>query len=143
MNNLFTYLDDFPKIPDTLLNEVYRSALDNPNVFILEWYENYKVHTATDELKEFLKQFFTNHSIQVHIIKDTLHIHCDYGRTIAFNYIIDSGGSNVETCFYNNDRSLIYSIKIDEHRWHRLDVSVLHNVINLERPRISITISPL
>jgi len=143
MNNLFTYLDKFPIIPDTLLTEVHKSLLDNPNVFIQGWYKNYKVHTATDNLKEFLKQFFINHNIQVHIIENTLYMHRDYGRSIAFNYIIDSGGNDVETCFYNNDRSLLFSIKIEEHRWHRLDVSILHNVINLERPRIAITINPL
>ena len=32
MNNLFTYLDELPKIPTELLNEVHQSILINPNI---------------------------------------------------------------------------------------------------------------
>ena len=143
MNNLFTYLDELPKIPTELLNEVHQSILINPNISTIDWYKNYKIHSATDDLKDYLKPLFTNHSISVQVVTNSLHKHRDIGRTVAVNYLIDNGGNNVETCFYNNDGTLMYNIKIEEYRWHMLDVSILHNVINLERPRIAITINPL
>jgi hypothetical protein len=142
MINTFTYLDNFPKIPAELLPEVYLSPIVNPNIFTFKNYDNYKVHTATDKLKDFVSNLFPKHDIQVQIIHSELIIHKDFKRKVAINYLLDSGGSNVETCFYNEKRELVSKVKIQEHRWHRIDVSKFHNVIGLESPRIAISINP-
>jgi hypothetical protein len=139
---MFEYFDKFPKIPHDLEEEIIKSTIINENIFVYNSYENYKIYTATSELKKFIETFFKNHIIRVQVIEKKLHIHKDIGRKIKFNYLINSGGSNVETCFYNNKIKLTQKIKIDERRWHKLDVSVLHNVINLETPRIAVTVSP-
>jgi hypothetical protein len=142
MNDLFEYIDSLPKIPSDLISEVIKSAIVNENIFFFQYYENYKVYHATDDLKKFIEPFFKNHGIFVHVMKNNLKIHKDVGRKIAFNYIIDNGGTDVETCFYNNSLKLIQKIKIEKNRWHKMNVEVLHNVINLTTYRIAITVTP-
>jgi hypothetical protein len=142
MSNYFEYLTEIPNIPDELLSEVYKSIHEHENVFVHNFYSNYQIFNLTDELIQFIKLKFNNHIIQVHVIKNVLAIHKDINRTIAFNYLIDCGGNNVETCFYDKKLKLIEKIKIEPFKWHKLDVSTFHNVINLERPRIALTITP-
>ena len=154
MNNYFEYLDNLPIIPNELISEVHASILKYPNDFKVSFKTDYRRHAVTEQLKEFVKLSFNNHVIKIQIIENKLEIHRDIGRTVAYNYLIDSGGSNVETCFYedmtvdipvyeNKTFRLIEKIKIEEHRWHCLNVSNLHNVINLTSPRIAITVTPI
>jgi hypothetical protein len=142
MHNLFEYIDELPKLPIEIEDEIIRSTIINKNIFVYNTYENYKSYAATLELKKFIEPFFKNYIIKVQVMQNTLHIHQDIGRKIAYNYLINGGGLNVETCFYNNKLKVIQQIKIEERRWHRLNVSVFHNVINLESPRIALTVSP-
>ena len=142
MNNLFTYLDNLPKLPDDMILEVYESISKNPNIFQYPSYEYYKKYAVTKKLQLYIQDLFTvRHSVAVHVIQNKLAIHKDLSRKIAHNYIIDSGGKNAETCFYDNKYHLIEKHNITEHCWHRLDVSVYHNVINLVTPRIALTIT--
>ena len=68
-------------------------------------------------------------------------IHVDQ-RDVAYNYIIDPGGDDVYTCFYDEDLNIIEKHKIEPYQWHKLDVTVLHNVVGMTRPRIALTIYP-
>jgi hypothetical protein len=79
-------------------------------------------------------------------------IHCDRVRTIAINYYIDLGGSNVETSFYNeyNDPSDIvggYVLPYSKHKpiskyqtdkdtWYFFNTKQYHSVENIETTRI-------
>jgi hypothetical protein len=135
---LLRYLD-LPEVPDELIVEVYKS-LEGIDRFP---YKNnqYKSFGATQPLVEFTQRLFNfEHNTAVHIIKDHLIIHKDFFRTRAYNYIIDPGGDNVQTCFYDDNENLIESHCIEPYRWHEFDASINHNVINLTSPRIAITL---
>lgn len=78
--------------------------------------------------------------------------HCDRGRRIAINYMLQAGGTSVTTCFYKQrrksstlDRSenapflevdLDYEIQFATKQWHSYDVQVYHGVKNIESSRI-------
>ena len=139
MNDILCYLDHFPIVPNYLIKEARQVLIDNKNIFHQPDYKNYKIFEAPINLKNFVNEFLPNHYVFVHSINEHLLIHRDYKRKTAYNYIIDSGGLDVETCFYDNNCNLISKFKIDKCRWHRLDVSILHNVVNLTNNRIAIT----
>lgn len=83
--------------------------------------------------------------------------HIDMLRNRVWNYTIDS--ADATTCFYEPkleykhlelkprtyvpyDRvNLIKEYKIEEHRWHELDVSLIHGVENINGVRLALSIS--
>jgi len=79
--------------------------------------------------------------------------HTDRVRTVAINYYIKSGGSNVKTFFYDQCNSekghvLPYSQlrKVDEccfdtDSWYVFDTTQYHSVENIESERIILTLS--
>lgn len=141
MNQFLEYLDNIPCIPDELVLDAYKSINENPNIFYYRNYEYYKTYCVTKKLTEYVQEFFTpEHIINVHVVMNKIAIHKDIGRTTAYNYIIDCGGEHAETCFYDDNFKLIEKHKIDKCRWHQLNVAVFHNVINLTKPRIAITV---
>ncbi len=93
------------------------------------------------------------------IIMEGTHVfpHIDLLRNSAWNYVVSSG--NASTCFYSPKEEYkhlpifprsyipfervdkIKSIEIEEHRWHKLDVSSIHGVENINRTRIILSIS--
>lgn len=86
--------------------------------------------------------------------------HIDEMRTRALNYVISTGGQS-KTCFYKPKKQfnhltiypqtifsfdrldLIEEICIEPYRWHRIDVSTIHSVQNLDpaQKRISLSLS--
>lgn len=136
MNNLVYY--DYEQIPPVMVQNVYNS-LSNPNLFPKKS-NNYKAVRANQKLQEYVQDILPKKVIVCcQIIKSDLEIHKDIIRSIAYNYIIDPGGFSVKTCFYDDSYTVLDCHCIDTNRWHSLDVSINHNVINIERPRIAIT----
>jgi hypothetical protein len=143
MSKFLQYLNNIPQLPEEMILEIYESIRSFPNNFQYPNYEYYKQYAVTKKLQLYVQDLFTvDYSVSVHIIKNKIKIHKDFGRSIAYNYIIDNGGKHAETCFYDDNYQLIEKHNIVEHCWHRLDVSVYHNVVNLVAPRIALTITP-
>ncbi len=139
MNNYFQYIDK-PALPHDLILEIYKS-LENPNIFGIPGYNDYEIFDATDPLKDFTHSLFDfDHSTRVQKITNDLYIHKDINRREAYNYIIELGGSNVETCFYNDKFELTEKYIIEKNKWHFLNVDVYHNVKNVISPRIALTV---
>jgi hypothetical protein len=106
------------------------------------FYRQYNNYNSTlHEILQPLFQFDIKGRIFYQIVKKGISIHKDIGRKIIYNYILDQGGDNVYTKFYNEDKvTEEFSICIPANRWHTLDTSYYHNVIGIERPRIAISI---
>jgi len=68
------------------------------------------------------------------------HIHTD-PREFGISYIIDTGGENVKTNFYNTDKTLLESHIIEPNKWHMLNGKVFHSVDNIKGKRSGISIS--
>ena len=67
------------------------------------------------------------------ILHTSNNIHKDNGTKTKLNYVLSTGGDNVITEFYDDDKTtLLDSYHIEPHRWHILKVDTYHRVINLE-----------
>jgi hypothetical protein len=77
----------------------------------------------------------------VQVIDKNLPMHKDHGTQIKFNYIIDQGGGNAKTNYYDDEGILLDSYIMEEHEWYILDVSKNHGVTDVTpgQKRISIT----
>jgi hypothetical protein len=76
------------------------------------------------------------------IIKGDLALHKDIGTKTKFIYLLQSGGDQVTTEFYEDDKTtLVESVVFETHRWHILKADSFHRVINVEpgKTRFSIT----
>lgn len=139
MKNLTYY--NIKKLPEEMISEVHKS-LENTNIYPLKC-DHYKACMGTYTLQNFVQSLFdTDILVLCHVIYDNLEIHKDVHRTIAYNYIIESGGSLVKTNFYNDNKELKETYYIEPYKWHSLNVSLYHSVTNIERPRIAITCFP-
>jgi hypothetical protein len=84
--------------------------------------------------------------------------HCDNGRIIGINFIINTGGANVETTIYeninddsstfeeglmhaySNDMIVAEKQRLDESKWYAMDVSRFHSVENIECDRLILSL---
>lgn len=106
------------------------------------FYRQYRCNT--NALAKNLQPFFDfdiTGRVFYQIIKKGISTHKDVGRKLIYNYILDQGGDNVQTNFYEEDKTTeSFSIKIPLHTWHKMDVSFYHNVVGIENPRIAISV---
>jgi len=102
--------------------------------------EIYGLYNCENELTDFLKSLFPECTrFRYQTLKDGVPRHIDVGRSVCYNYILQAGGSNVETVWWKNDKE-IYRTCIPEKKWHKLNVSIEHTVENIETERLSITV---
>ena len=163
--NYFEYLDNLPPVSLELQTEVRHSLLNRVSAFVDPKFATYQFYVLQGKIKEFTKSIFDfEHGVSVQIIKNGAPVHVDIGRKVAYNYIIETGGSDVLTAYFNiddfiqdrNNRHLrlfpkldgppaepLYSVCIEPNRWHKLDVSFPHTVLNIESERMAITVTPL
>lgn len=104
---------------------------------------SYQLYDAPAEFKEWAYQNLPvddSYFIRVQRIptaKD-ITIHTDHGRSFAYNYLLQ--GDTAYTAWYNSDLKPIEHVKFRCHQWYRLNVAVPHNVFNITRDRIAVTI---
>lgn len=107
-----------------------------------EYYRQYMYNnnTLVQELQP-LFDFDIKDRVFIQIIKKGISTHKDVGRKIIYNYLLDTGGDNVCTHFYDEDKTTeLYKVNIPVHTWHHMDVSHYHNVTGIERNRIAISV---
>lgn len=71
-----------------------------------------------------------------------LKMHKDKGTRQKLIYLVETGGENVVTNFYDDDKKTKkQSIVIEPNRWHIMDVTQFHEVCGIEKnkTRLSIT----
>lgn len=139
MQNFTVDALDLPPVPTHLLVQVdqilnsglIEVPLKKPDGTIQD-NSVYKIFSVPNELNEWLKTIFDFEFDAEYIwMKDWSYKHRDLGRTVAYNYLLDAGGSNVATKFYDNqDQDLVIdSIVMPLHKWMKLNVSLPHMVL--------------
>jgi len=102
--------------------------------------EVYGIYSCENELINFLKPLFPKcDTFRYQILKNGIPKHVDVDRAIVYNYIIQSGGNNVQTVWWKNDKEF-YRIIVPEKRWYKSDVSIAHSIENIENERVIITV---
>tara|TARA_Y100001949_G_scaffold165363_1_gene161029 strand:- start:95 stop:517 length:423 start_codon:yes stop_codon:yes gene_type:complete len=108
-----------------------------------EWEGNkeiYGLYTPEKELLNFLKSTFLECTrFRYQTLKDGIPRHTDVVRPVCYNYILEAGGSNVQTVWWESDKE-IYRICLPEKRWHKINTTVEHTIENIETERLSITV---
>ena len=142
---LYRYCSQIPQIPDSIINPTEEEIRKIPNRFA-EFPSDgvkarkYTLHTATQELEDFLKPYFDNDvNIAFQLITDDLPLHKDYGRTNCYNYIIKTGG-DVSTVWYDDQAKEIDRVIFPTRVWHNIDVTKFHNVVGLTSTRIAVSV---
>jgi len=150
-------IENLPPLPEELVSDVYWSIDNYKNVFYDPNHSWYKVFLANDKLQKFTKSILNfQHTALVQVIQKGLPIHIDFKRSYAFNYIIETGGESATTNFYKNEDfyfdqnnklipkfeifDIVEKVCIPERTWHKINVTVPHNVTGIETQRIAITI---
>ena len=142
MNEFFKYVD-LPEIPRHLILDISEIEKQE-NVFTLKKFF-YKKYEISNELNLYLKDIFNFEFVaQYQVIRNYIPIHKDIGRTECFNYLLDNGGESSSLDIYEDDKQTkILSEKIDNFKWHWINVSKYHGVSGLtNKPRYSITVTP-
>lgn len=136
---MFNYTDQY-KAPSAVMIDSVFESLKDPPIFVLPGFYLYECKPI---LYEFLKdQFDGCDSFGILKVFSTNNIHTDINRDIVFNYVIETGGPNVETVFWDsiNGMRQIQRVKIEPHRWCRLEVSIPHSIESIVSNRIIISV---
>ena len=134
---------EFPSIPENLLESpdavINKSTEGMHSAFKFNPF--YQTRNAVPELTEWASQIIKQpFSIKYQIINEGIPIHKDFGRFTALNYILDTGGDNVLTNFYDNNKVLVDSVCFPPKKWHIIRTDMYHNVTNHTHTRVAVTI---
>jgi hypothetical protein len=181
MNHI--YFLDLPVVPaelfESLIDVFYRIPMQEQSRRWLHDFQNRELVIAAQEygninadlsqdiqqqLRRIYEPFFPNESIEFIVGKfsNTVGLpsvcppHCDRRRKIAVNYILQTGGPNVRTKFYHEQRSQDDlsaaenrywkdltpkgEVVLPPKKWHAYDVQQFHAVENIETDRFLLSI---
>ena len=131
-----------PGLPDNMIAEVYQSIESNLDKAWTGELNMYSWLPANNVIQEWCKENISPDLYWgVQVIDADLPMHKDHGTEIKFNYIIDQGGSDSVTSYYDDEGVLLDFYTMDPHAWYILNVAVNHGVTNIMpgRRRVSIT----
>lgn len=133
---------NFPAIPQHLLDNlprdfsIYEKKSQYSDIF-------FRSDSFIQEINDWCKQHICE-SIDwgFQVIMGDAPVHKDLRVDVKFHYVIDQGGENVYTRFWNDDRTnVVESIKIPQNRWHLLRVNTPHSVEGVEKGQTRFSIS--
>lgn len=137
---MIRYLN-LPKLPDSLLKQI--------NFNIDEYEKKFQVNDYiwTDSFNKEVNAWCQENIcadmyFAFQIMNGNLGIHKDFGTKTKLIYLLELGGDNVITNFYEDDKvTVTHSYVIESHRWHILKADSYHSVTNVEpgKCRFSIT----
>lgn len=174
---------DLPSLDDATTQEILTLAEKiQPDLSSVTWLENFHKKTLKaaseiyardsavipiyiqDKIKKLYQPYFSTPITPIfgvfeNIYKDDwsqIPPHCDRQRKLAINYIVETGGLNVLTCFYNNTRigenlesaecaihdklSLNCKVRLPDRVWHAYCVQTYHSVENIKTKRIILSL---
>lgn len=130
---------DASNIKSHLISISYKSVLDG--------YTSYDIDPKSKIYQEIVnifpedkRKFFKKICVQTILPTWNDYIHKD-PRDIAINFLLNLGGDNVLTSFYNDDNQLIYEETIDIHKWHWFSTKTNHCIKNISGRRAAISLS--
>lgn len=142
MNDYLVYLD-LPKIPEHLIEpiDIIINKPPKPGSNIPADFAPFQTRLVSKELFEWVQDMFKLKCYtQYQIINRGIPIHKDIGRTVAFNYILETGGPKVLTTIHGDTKKMIGYEEIKPYVWHRLKTDEFHSVIGMTSSRVSISV---
>jgi hypothetical protein len=148
-SKFLTYHPEIPPIPLDIQNSIKEIVEGGENIFTFSKYTNYKVYKPTDKVTNWIDSHFKwPHRQKIYTIESMLPTHIDIDCTYSFNFIIDTGGPDVHTRWFESvkeNAEIIEDHVISAGVWHRLDVTSAHGVFNIpsDGKRIAITVGDI
>lgn len=140
--NFVKYLN-LPPVPEDILARINRdfSMYDkkgtdrqHPDIF---WSDDYN-----EEVNEWCRENISSDLyFAFSILGKDVGIHIDNITTVKLNLVVDPGGSNQLTRFFDTEGNLLKAYSVPVNRWHILDVIYPHDSVGIEpgRTRLLIT----
>tara|TARA_R110000868_G_scaffold411182_1_gene702164 strand:- start:116 stop:598 length:483 start_codon:yes stop_codon:yes gene_type:complete len=140
-NNYFIKPVNFPKLTHNVeqkinynIEEYSRSIpfVNDPNYM---W---------TDNHNQEINEWCNDHVIRgiyygFQISRADMRLHKDNNATVKLIYLLTTGGDNVITSFYSEDKEKkLHSVKLNLNTWYLLKTDIWHNVTGITSPRFSI-----
>lgn len=138
---LFQYLPEIPSPPKQYLYSSLEQIRFNTteSMFFPGIYGSFRLGDSVD-LEGFFKPYFsfdTQGRFGYQYIGENILTHKDVGRVETYNFILDTGGDDVTTVWYDDDKTtVIHEEVIKPMVWHKIRVDKYHTVTNITRPRI-------
>ena len=140
---------NLPNPPDNLLESI-EQILQKPkrqfqSGMATGYIGQFRSVEIDEPLRDWLKTIFNfKFNVQYQIIQDDVLLHKDK-RQYAFNYLLSTGGDNVKTSIYDDDKNLIESVTIQPKTWHSIETHYYHDVQNIEngKVRVALSVTPL
>ena len=142
--------DFIPPVPVQLIHDLSQIE-SRDNVFAYPSYrDHYASYVAQKNLEEWAQRYFDHRVItRYQVVRRDLPIHVDVGIVgRKFNYLTTLGGDNVKTRWWDSvdpPGNMIYEktwTSEDLNVWWDMSIETAHQVLNLQEPRISITVRP-
>ena len=135
----------FPPLPDELLNSINKNLEDytkrvagakNPDTYW--WSDDFNT-----EINQWCQKYICQEMyFGFQIATGNMVPHKDACTKTKINYVIDTGGSNVLTEFFDDDfTTKLASYCIEPHRWHIFKADTAHQVINVEPGKVRFSIT--
>jgi hypothetical protein len=145
MNKYFVYLD-LPKVPENLIEpiDVIISKPPKPESNIPYDFASFQTRMVSTELFDWVQDMFKLKCYtQYQIVRRGIPIHKDISRNVAFNYILQTGGTKVLTTIHDESKRLIAYEQIAPMSWHKLKTDEYHCVMGLTTDRVAIGVEIL
>lgn len=135
---------NLPRLPAEILAQI------NPNFDLYEKKDagrHGNIYTWSDSfnqaINEWCQQNICNEMYWgFQIIRGDLVPHIDITTTVKMTYLVDTGGPDVITEWYSDDKTtVIDSVVLEANRWHVLKVDTWHGVRNVDPGAVRLSIT--
>jgi hypothetical protein len=141
---MYRYLN-LPQIPNELISNLNRDF----DTYETSWSPRpekgnyFKSKTGIDKISEWCKNNVCESAHwDFQIIKGDMPIHTDAVTVSKLMYLIDTGGDNVVSEFYNSDKTeLLESVVYEKNKWILLRVDIPHRVKNINPGSVRFSIT--
>lgn len=80
-------------------------------------------------------------SFRYQVIRKGIPKHIDAQRKSILNYIINTGGDNVITKWYDSNDNVIEQVIVQEKKWYRMKTDINHTIEGMTSDRLMLTVS--
>jgi hypothetical protein len=125
---------NLPKIPDSIIKNLPKNfeSYETLNIDNYNWTKSHN-HDLNEWAQEHISEemYFA-----FQIMTGDLPVHKDVDSKTKLLYIIDQGGDNVFTKFWDDKPNLLDEYVIDKNRWHVLKSDTNHSVEGIEQGKL-------
>lgn len=152
MSNYIKYLNNIEKVPNELIDPIEDIINQTPEELIVRDFKFFQYKRVNKHLTDWLhSKIKIPCYAKYQVIRNGIPIHKDNpafpgDRRLAFNYLLQTGGDNVLTRVYDEDKTTILQEEcLPLHTWHSLVVEKYHGVFNIDPSsyRVAISVTPI